>query len=76
MKPKTIITIAITLFVLLAIAWLLLNKVAAGGESSNVYSVSEIRYDDSTYNYVKEKCDEGFFSEDSENCVNLREARP
>lgn len=45
-------------------------------ERDNVFSVSEIRNDDTTYRYVEEKCDRGFFAVESENCANLRVARP
>lgn len=44
-------------------------------EKANIYSVSDIQYDDSTYRYVKAKCDSGFFEYNSENCINLRDAR-
>ncbi len=67
--------IAIIIFVVLGLAYFFLKSVATNQEKSNVFSVSEIKNDDSTYKYVKEKCDSGFFSQDSENCVNLRKAR-
>ena len=67
--------IAIIIFVVLGLAYFFLKSVATNQERSNVFSVSEIKNDDSTYKYVKEKCDSGFFSQDSENCVNLRKAR-
>ena len=67
--------IAIIIFVVLGLAYFFLKSVATNQEKSNVFSVSEIKNDDSTYKYVKETCDSGFFSQDSENCVNLRKAR-
>ncbi len=45
-------------------------------ESQNIYSMSDLKYDDSTYNYVKQKCEEGFFPANHRNCENMRAARP
>lgn len=74
MKHKTGI-FAIGLFVVLGVLWLFLNGASQHMEKSNQFSLSEIKYDDSTYRYVKEKCDSGFFEYNSENCINLRQAR-
>lgn len=43
-------------------------------ESANVYSVNAIAYDNSTYNYVKQKCKDGLFAKNSVNCNNLQKA--
>lgn len=67
--------LAIGLFIFLGVAWMALKFITGNFEKSNIYTVSEIRHDDSTYRYVKEKCDSGFFEENSQNCINLRKAR-
>lgn len=59
----------------LVVAYFVLKLVVNDQQQSNLFSVSEIRNDDSTYKYVKEQCDSGFFATDSQNCKNLREAR-
>jgi len=44
--------------------------------SENIHSVSMLKNDDSTYKYVKQKCEEGSFPPEHENCKNMRLARP
>lgn len=72
---KALKIIAMFMVALLAILYFGARYMATSMEKENVFSVSEIRNDDSTYKYVKEQCDSGFFGADSENCQNLREAR-
>ncbi|MGB4813271.1 MAG: hypothetical protein WBP13_12440 [Methylophilaceae bacterium] len=72
---KNIKVIALVIVAVLVIAYFGLKLVVNDQQKSNVFSVSEIKYDDSTYNYVKKQCDSGFFEKDSQNCKNLREAR-
>lgn len=75
MKNKTAVCILAGMVVVLGGGSLVMKLIVDSDMKSNIYSVSEIRHDDSTYRYVKEKCDSGFFDYDSENCVNLRTAR-
>lgn len=74
MKNKKLTYFAIGLFLFLGISWIALEYVTTSMEKANTYSVSDIKYDDSTYRYVKEKCDNGFFEDNGENCTNLRES--
>lgn len=76
MSKKVLNITVISIFAILAVGFVVLRFVNSGAESGNLFTVSEIKNDDSTYKYVAEKCAAGFFSSDSENCVNLREARP
>ncbi|MGG4610572.1 hypothetical protein [Providencia sp. Me31A] len=66
---------SIGLFVFLGASWLILSYFNENIEKSNTFTVSQIKYDNTTYRYVKEKCDSGFFEKNSENCINLRAAR-
>lgn len=75
MKNKTAVYILVGMIVVLGGGTLIMKLIVDSEMKSNIYSVSSIRHDDSTYRYVKEKCDSGFFDHDSENCVNLRAAR-
>lgn len=75
MKNKKLTYMGIGLFLFLGIAWVALEYLTTSMENANIYSVSDIQYDDSTYRYVKAKCDSGFFEYNSENCINLRDAR-
>lgn len=72
---KKLNIVAIVLFCLLGAGYLASKWAAAHFEQQNVYSVSELKYDDTTYNYVKGKCDSGEFAHDSQTCANLRQAR-
>jgi len=75
MKNKKLTYMGIGLFLFLGIAWIVLEYLTTSMEKANIYSVSDIQYDDSTYRYVKAKCDSVFFEYNSENCINLRDAR-
>lgn len=74
MKNKKLTYFALGFFLLIGIAWIVLEYITTSMEKANIYSVSDIKYDDSTYRYVKEKCDSNFFEYNSENCTNLRES--
>lgn len=76
-KPKSnkLVTIAITLFAVLAIAYFFLQQQVKTNGSSNVYSMSDLKYDDTTYKMVKENCDSGAWKADNINCINVKNAR-
>ena len=72
---KHIKIVALILFSVLAVAYVALKMLVNDQQKSNVFSISEIKNDDSTYKYVKQQCDSGFFEKDSQNCKNLSRAR-
>ncbi|MGJ7546498.1 hypothetical protein [Variovorax sp. LT1R16] len=72
---KNIKVIALVIFAVLVIAYFGLKLVVNDQQKSNAFSFSEIKNDDSTYNYVKKQCESGIFGKDSQNCKNLRKAR-
>ena len=74
-KNTTLIFLAIAIFLVLVALKFGLSGLAEKLEGENIYSLSDLKYDDSTYNYVKKKCDEGLLSANSVNCQNMRIAR-
>lgn len=72
---KIIVIVAIVVFALLALGYVVSKYLVTNMEQSTVFSVREMRNDDSTYYYVREQCASGNFAQDSVNCRNLRAAR-
>jgi hypothetical protein len=74
-KSNKLVNIAITTFVVIGLVYFFLQSQVKNYGSSNIYSMSDLKYDDTTYKMVKENCDSGSWPADNINCQNMKKAR-